>query len=95
MVVNPLIVSLGGDSEDVSLEDEEEDEAAAGVLQIGKTAKTDRSTARWRDSAWVVPAVGALTACVILIVVASAIEAIDDPKDSWRTELPAGRNYDG
>lgn len=84
-VVNPIYVLEGVDLEDAK-------HTSDLASRTGEEGGWMADLLNWE---WATPVVGALTACVILLVIASVIKAIDDPKDSWRTQLPAGRSYEG
>ena len=82
-IANPMFnseLSIADDSSD------DENEPAA---------ETKDWTMGWIDSNWAVPVACTLTACVILLVVAATIKVIGDPQDSWHTEIPAARDYEG
>ena len=90
-VVNPLTETIEDEEEPSALADEEETPALASRAPVRETwTRADRV-----HSQWTVLSTCIATACAILLVVALGMKAIDDPQDSWQTELPVGRLYDG
>jgi hypothetical protein len=81
-VVNPLNEALDDEYEPPAL--------ARQVPEEEAWTRADRV-----NSHWTVLIICIGTACTILLVVALAMRAIDDPQDSWQTELPVGRLYEG
>ena len=88
-VMNPLNETVEDEEEPSALADEEEPSALASQAPKQKSwTRADRV-----HSQWIVVTTCIATACTILLVVALGMNAIDDPQDSWQTELPVERLY--
>ena len=97
-VVNPLNLNDRSDEED---EDEETADAEYGQQSTSPRIGANVTGGNASDKMcgiprqWTVPVVATLTAIGIILAVAAVLEEVGEPTDTWSTDVPVGRLYDG